>query len=86
MLKQERQQVILNEVALHNRVLLTDIADVLNVSVDTIRGIIQLDSERKLKKVHGGAISLGYTNEVYHNKGYTPWKKNPKLQIKRCNY
>ncbi|MFC4096110.1 DeoR/GlpR family DNA-binding transcription regulator [Euzebyella saccharophila] len=64
MLKQERQQVILNEVALHNRVLLTDIADVLNVSVDTIRrDVIQLDSERKLKKVHGGAISLGYTNE-----------------------
>ncbi|PKA97719.1 DeoR family transcriptional regulator [Flavobacteriaceae bacterium MAR_2009_75] len=64
MLKQERQRVIINEVALHNRVLLTDIAEVLNVSVDTIRrDVIQLDTEKKIKKVHGGAISLSYAND-----------------------
>ncbi len=65
MLKEERHQLILNEVALHNRVLLTDIAEVLNVSIDTVRrDVIQLDTEEKLKKVHGGAISLGYANNT----------------------
>ncbi len=63
MLKEERQQVILNEVDLHNRVLLTDIADQLEVSIDTIRrDVKELDTENKLRKVHGGAISLGYTH------------------------
>ncbi|HEA21433.1 hypothetical protein LCGC14_0962900 [marine sediment metagenome] len=65
MLKEERHQLILNEVALHNRVLLTDISEVLKVSVDTVRrDVIQLDVEKKLKKVHGGAISLGYSNNM----------------------
>lgn len=63
MLKEERWQTILNEVALHNRVLLTDIAEKLDVSVDTVRrDVKELDSENKLRKVHGGAISLGYGN------------------------
>ncbi|MFS4469319.1 DeoR/GlpR family DNA-binding transcription regulator [Maribacter sp. 2210JD10-5] len=62
MLKEERQQTILNEVALHNRILLTDIAETLNVSIDTVRrDVKELDSCNKLKKVHGGAISLGFT-------------------------
>ncbi len=63
MLKEERQQLILNEVALHNRVLLTDIAESLDVSIDTVRrDVKELDAENKLKKVHGGAISLGFTS------------------------
>ena len=37
MLKEERQQTILNEVDLHNRILITDIAEALDVSIDTIR-------------------------------------------------
>ena len=65
MLKAERQQVILNEVRIHNRVLFTDIAELLSVSVDTIRrDIKELSAAKKLKKVHGGAISLGFNN--YH--------------------
>ena len=44
MLKEERHQFILNEVRVHNRVLLTDIADLLHVSVDTIR--------RDIKELH----------------------------------
>ena len=65
MLKEERHQLILNEVSLHNRVLLADIAEVLNVSVDTVRrDVIQLDTEKKLKKVHGGAVSLAYANNT----------------------
>lgn len=65
MLKEERQLKILSEVALHSRVLLTDIAADLNVSIDTIRrDVKELDSKKKLKKVHGGAVSLGF---VSHN-------------------
>ena len=63
MLIEERHQMILNEIALHNRVLLTDISEALDVSIDTVRrDVTRLDSEKKLKKVHGGAIALGYVN------------------------
>lgn len=77
MLKEERHQSILNEVALHNRVLLTDISEAMNVSVDTVRrDVIQLDAQKKLKKVHGGAISLGYAiDTVRHDKVYAIEKK-----------
>lgn len=68
MLKAERQQVIVNEVRIHNRVLYTDIAELLNVSVDTIRrDIKELSIAKKLKKVHGGAISLGFNNYQVEN-------------------
>ena len=44
MLKEERHQKILNEVSLRNRILLTDMAEQLNVSVDTIRrDVTELD-------------------------------------------
>lgn len=63
MLKEERKRLILNEVRIHNRVLLTDMAETVKVSVDTIRrDVIELDKEQKLKRVHGGAISLGFYN------------------------
>lgn len=63
MLKEERHRIILSEVALHNRVLLTDLAEILEVSVDTVRrDVKELDTEQKLRKVHGGAISLGFTS------------------------
>lgn len=68
MLKEERHKTILNEVALHNRVLLTDIAEALDVSIDTIRrDVKELDAENRLTKVHGGAISLGFINNSARN-------------------
>ncbi len=68
MLKEERQKTILTEVELHNRILLTDIADSLEVSVDTVRrDVKELDADKKLRKVHGGAISLGYTSQTTPN-------------------
>lgn len=68
MLKEERQQTILNEVAIHNRILLTDIAESLDVSIDTVRrDVKELDAEKKLKKVHGGAIALGFTTNSARN-------------------
>ena len=51
MLKEERQQFIVNEVKVHNRVLLADMAELLKVSIDTIRrDIKELNKEKKLKK------------------------------------
>ncbi len=72
MLKEERQQTILNEVDLHNRILLTDIAETLDVSIDTVRrDVKELDADNKLRKVHGGAISLGFmTNSARNNNIY----------------
>ncbi|GAB5472961.1 MAG: DeoR/GlpR family DNA-binding transcription regulator [Maribacter sp.] len=68
MLKEERQQTILNEVELHNRILLTDIAETLDVSIDTVRrDVKELDAEQKLRKVHGGAVSLGFTTNSTRN-------------------
>ncbi len=68
MLKEERQKAILNEVELHNRVLLTDLAELLDVSIDTARrDVKELDVENKLRKVHGGAISLGFTSPAASN-------------------
>ncbi len=68
MLKEERHQTILTQVELHNRVLLTDIAERLDVSIDTVRrDVKELDQESKLRKVHGGAISLGYTTNSTRN-------------------
>ncbi len=61
MLKEERQNIILTEVLLHNRVLFGDLSDLLKVSVDTVRrDVKELDAMHKLKKVHGGAVSLGF--------------------------
>ncbi|WP_291864767.1 DeoR/GlpR family DNA-binding transcription regulator [Maribacter sp.] len=77
MKKDKRHQIILNEVHIHNRVLLSDLATILNVSMDTVRrDIKELDSKKSLKKVHGGAVSNGFnintdkTSEIYdlHNK------------------
>jgi len=68
MLKEERQQTILTQVELHNRILLTDIAEKLDVSIDTVRrDVKELDQESKLRKVHGGAISLGFTTNSARN-------------------
>jgi len=65
--KGNRQEVILHEVRTHSRVLLIDLAHLLNVSIDTVRrDIKELDEDGKLKKVHGGAISIGfhYSNDT----------------------
>lgn len=62
MLKAERQRAILGEVEVHNKVLLADLAERLGVSMDTVRrDVKELDAAQKLRKVHGGAVSLGYT-------------------------
>jgi len=61
MLKKERHDVIMRQINLHNRVLTSDLVDLLNVSEDTIRRDLQeLSDLNQLSKVHGGALSKSY--------------------------
>ena len=63
MLKKERQAVILRNVNLHNRLLVTDMSEEIKVSEDTIRRDLQeLADDGKLIKVHGGALSKSFHN------------------------
>lgn len=72
MLKRERQDYILHQVNLHNKVLSTDLSQHIDVSDDTIRRDLQeLAETGKIIKVHGGALSPSFhhghhsSREVY---------------------
>ena len=61
MLKRERHNLIMRQINLHNRVLTSDLVQLLNVSEDTIRRDFQeLSENQRLIKVHGGALSKSY--------------------------
>jgi DeoR/GlpR family transcriptional regulator of sugar metabolism len=61
MLKKERHASIMRQINLHNRVLTTDLVQLLNVSEDTIRRDLQeMLDQRLLYRVHGGALSKSY--------------------------
>ncbi len=63
MLKKERQAFIEHHLNLHNRILVGDLSDNMNVSEDTIRRDLQeLAEANKLIKVHGGALSKSFHN------------------------
>lgn len=65
MFKKERQAYILKEISEHQKVISADISHKMNVSEDTIRRDLQeLANKGKLIKVHGGALSLDYTEAV----------------------
>ncbi len=71
MKKKERHEIILNEVHLHNRVLLSDLTNILSVSMDTVRrDLVELDKEKQLKKVHGGAVSNGFNIQHFSFKSW----------------
>lgn len=66
MLKKERLGLILREVNVHNKVILSDLSQRLKVSEDTIRRDLQeLAEEDKLIKVRGGALSKSYQAYSY---------------------
>lgn len=72
MLKKERQALILREVNIHNKVLLSDLSSKLNVSEDTVRRDLQeLSDDEKIVKVRGGAVSRSFhvysyrENDIY---------------------
>lgn len=78
--KKKRHQIILTEVYLRNRVLLTDLAAMLAVSVDTVRrDVKELDKSKKLKKVHGGAVSNGFN--VYSDRVQDIYELRSKSQM-----
>jgi len=61
MLKKERQEFILHQLDLHNKILCADLSNKMGVSDDTIRRDLQeLAQEDKLIKVHGGALSKSF--------------------------
>jgi len=71
MLKKVRQEFILREINLHNKVLTSDLCEAINVSEDTIRrDLSDLADSGDIIKVHGGALSKSFhvsfqTNGVY---------------------
>jgi len=63
MLKKERQAYILQQLHLHNKVLSSSLSQEVHVSEDTIRrDLMELASEGKLVKVHGGALSPSFNH------------------------
>ena len=80
MAKKDRQKIILDEVRLHNRVLLNDLAALLEVSPDTVRrDIIELDELGKLMRVHGGAQAISY--QPYNYNAHEIYFHDEKMKI-----
>ncbi len=76
MLKTERQEFILREVNLHNRVLTSDLSEAINVSEDTIRrDLTELADNGKIIKAHGGALSRSFHTSFQPNGVYSHDKK-----------
>lgn len=79
MLKKERQDLIMRQINLHNRVLTSDLVHLLNVSEDTIRRDLQeMSDENLLYKVHGGALSKSYQSTFDDS---TVYAKDAKINI-----
>jgi DeoR/GlpR family transcriptional regulator of sugar metabolism len=61
MLKKERQEFILHQLNLHNKILCADLSNKMGVSDDTIRrDLLELAQQDKIIKVHGGALSKSF--------------------------
>ncbi|TCD28607.1 DeoR/GlpR transcriptional regulator [Pedobacter psychrodurus] len=75
MLKEERQQYIISQLNIHNKVLSTDLSAQLDVSEDTVRrDLNELADLGKIFKVYGGALSKSFhypfsAREVYNKEG-----------------
>ena len=79
MLKKERHDLIMRQINLHNRVLTSDLVQLLNVSEDTIRRDLQeLSDDNFLYKVHGGALSKSYHSSFDDS---TVYAKEAKIAI-----
>lgn len=68
MLQEERYNLILKEINLHNKVLSSDLSTLLNVTEDTVRRDLKnLAKLGKILKVHGGAISKNFNHPFNSN-------------------
>lgn len=71
--------MIMRQINLHNRVLSSDLVELLNVSEDTIRRDLQeLADNNLLNKVHGGALSKSYQSSFDDSRVYA---KDAKITI-----
>ncbi|MBL1410977.1 DeoR/GlpR family DNA-binding transcription regulator [Sphingobacterium faecale] len=65
MIKEERLKIILREINLYNKVLSSDLSELLNVSEDTVRrDLKELVEADLVTKVHGGAINKSLTKTL----------------------
>ncbi len=79
MLKKERHDYVMRQINLHNRVLTSDLVQLLNVSEDTIRRDLQeMSDDNLLYKVHGGALSKSYHSSFDNS---TVYAKEAKMSI-----
>lgn len=61
LLKKERKDLVLKEINIHTRISLTELAEKLNVSEDTVRrDLNELSDEGEIIKIRGGAMSKAY--------------------------
>ncbi|RYY39941.1 MAG: DeoR/GlpR transcriptional regulator [Chitinophagaceae bacterium] len=76
MLKRERQEFIIHQLHLHNKVLSTDLSAKMQVSEDTIRrDLLELADSGRIIKVHGGAISRSFRPSLTQTDIYSLEKK-----------
>ena len=81
MLQEERQNLILNQISVHHKVLNTDLCKLLSVSLDTVRrDLTELEKSGKLVKVHGGALSNTFQQPFQQPDVYA---KEKKIEIAR---
>ena len=83
MLKEERQNIILEIINVRNKVRSTELSTYLNVSEDTIRrDLRELAEGGFIKKVHGGALANPKTPEMIHYQGHEPSPEMKSIALK----
>lgn len=81
-LKSERKQVILEEINHHQVVSLDSLVRLLNTSESTVRrDLDELEDERKLRRIHGGAESIHFLQEEESNQEKSIKNVQDKLRI-----
>lgn len=84
MLQEERHHIIINQINLHHKIITTDLCKLLKVSLDTVRrDLSELETNGKIVKVHGGAISRSFHLPFQQPEVYASEEKK-KLLKKRC--
>lgn len=86
MLKEERQQLILDKIKLNRKVLSSDLSIELNVSEDTIRrDLNELSNNGLIKKVHGGALPVDNKTLTYEERSSYNLKEKNEIAKKAVN-
>ena len=86
MLKQERHQIILDELKINRKVLSAILSNDLQVSEDTIRrDLKELEAQQLLYKVHGGALSIENKIASYKERCIADLDKKQQIAKKAVN-